>query len=119
MQENVRRRAGRGLALATAIGATLTMATTGAAQAAVPDVLALCSEGSFGSWAEFPERGGLTTVIVPSGQCLEFDLRGDKPEKVEFYADDYELIGTTTYDPSAGLNIATIDTPDGPGIKPF
>lgn len=120
MKQIIRSRAGRGLALTAAVGATLAMTTIGTAQAAAPETLTLCSEGSFASWAEFPERGGLATAEIASGECWDFEVRGDKAEQVLIYkSGDAEPIGATTYDPATGLGIATIDTPNGPDIKPI
>lgn len=117
MQQTTRRRMGRGMALTAAVGAALTMATIGTAQAATPGVFMLCSKGSYDSFASFPDRGGVATTIVPSGQCKSFTFEGDGPEPAEIrMAGGGKLIGPVTYDGRAGLNIATID---GPSFYPF
>ncbi|RKT86442.1 hypothetical protein SAMN05421805_10688 [Saccharopolyspora antimicrobica] len=116
MQQATKRRMGRGIALAVAAGATLTMATMGTAQAAAPGVLKLCSKGSYASYASFPERGGFATYVVPSGKCDTFDFGGNRPERVDIVQSGGRIIGSVTYDGRAGLNIATVD---GPSFYPF
>ncbi|MCX2731739.1 hypothetical protein OOZ19_15970 [Saccharopolyspora sp. NFXS83] len=116
MKQVTRRRMGRGMALTAAVGAALAMATVGTAQAATPGVFKLCSKGSYDSYAAFPDRGGMATTVVPSGQCVDFDLVGDKPEPVEIRQSGGAVIGPVTYDGRAGLNIATVD---GPSFHPF
>ncbi|MFD0919407.1 hypothetical protein [Saccharopolyspora rosea] len=102
------------LAAIAAAGAAVTM-LAGTAQAATPGTFTLCSKGSYGSFAEFPERGGLATAVVPSGQCHSFKFGGDKAEPVQIRVaaepQGGQVIGGTVYDGRAGLNIATVDGP--------
>ncbi|GAA3361891.1 hypothetical protein GCM10020366_47640 [Saccharopolyspora gregorii] len=116
MKQVARRRMGRGMALTAAVGAAFAMATAGTAQAATPGVLTLCSKGSYGSYAVFPDRGGMATVVVPSGKCTDVEFGGNKPERLDIRQSGGAVIGSTIYDGRAGLNIATVD---GPSFYPF
>ncbi|MEV0083951.1 MULTISPECIES: hypothetical protein [Saccharopolyspora] len=117
MQQATKRWTGRGIALAVAAGAALTMGTFGTAQAATPGVFKLCSKGSYDSYATFPERGGFSTFVVRSGECQDFNYGGNGPERVDIVnANSDGVIGSVTYDGRAGLNIATVD---GPSFYPF
>jgi len=57
-------------AVAVALAATATVATTGTAQA-VPTTFALCNDGGgYQVAAEFPSRGGFTTYFAFPGKCV-------------------------------------------------
>jgi hypothetical protein len=122
MKNAIVRRVGRGVVVAATMGAALGTVAVGSAAGDVPSrdttpgKITLCSEGGYGSYARFPERGGLSTVVVPSGDCLTVSLPGNGPEPVRFFvAHNDKFIGATTYDPRVGLKVSTVK---GPDIRP-
>jgi hypothetical protein len=114
---SMRKRATLGIA---AVGLTLAVAgpaTVASANAAKPADTAgyftLCSEGGYTSYAEWPDRGGLSTVLVDNGNCLTVYLGGDENEQVNVY--EYNgssiYIGSTIYNGLVGETIVTVAGP--------
>jgi hypothetical protein len=95
------------------------MTIAGLATAVVPavsasassGVLTLCSEGGYPSYAVFPGRGGLSTYVIPNGQCYSTYLGGTTNEEVDVYANNWQYIGSTIYNGSVGETIVTIAGP--------
>lgn len=62
---------------AVAVGAVTSIAVLGAAApasaATAPGELTVCSKGSYATSVVFPDRGDMSTVVVPSGDCLTID----------------------------------------------
>jgi len=107
--------AAAGLALAVAGPATIASASV-ARPADEAGYFALCSQGGYTSYAEWPDRGGLETVLVDNGTCLTVYLRGDVNEQVNVYEydnGDSIYIGSTIYN---GLDGETITTVAGPSF---
>lgn len=73
---------------------------------------ALCSDGGYGSFAVFPDRGGWSTVVIPNGVCLRYAMGGNINEEVDVYdADNGQYIGSTIYNGLVGETIVTIPGP--------
>lgn len=116
MSQTTRRRTIRGMVLAGALGSLLALSPVTDAQAATPGTLTLCSGGDFASYAAFPGRGGLATVIVERGRCRSFHLGGNRPERADVHVANGRYIGSFTYDGRQGANIRTVN---GPSFYPF
>ncbi|WP_406207982.1 hypothetical protein OH807_35890 [Kitasatospora sp. NBC_01560] len=75
----------------------------------------LCSNGTYASYAVFPQRN-MATVIVPPGSCVGLSLSGRSSETVVLYG--YKPNGSTfkiatdTFDDRDGERIRTLNTPD-------
>jgi hypothetical protein len=74
----------------------------------------LCSEGGYTSYAEWPGRGGLSTVLVDNGSCITAYLGGTQNEQVDVY--EYSngasiYIASTIYNGLVGETIVTVAGP--------
>jgi hypothetical protein len=115
------------LRVAGAVGALGVTAVLlpGAAEAATPSTLLVCSDGPFHSYVALPDRGGLTTRVVQSGQCTAFSLGGSSNERADVWGTTQfsgpdgstggggpsYYIGSFVYNGTQGANIATVDGP--------
>ncbi|MFD0278114.1 hypothetical protein ACFVHB_29990 [Kitasatospora sp. NPDC127111] len=76
----------------------------------------LCSHGTYPSYAVFPKRGDMATVVVEPGRCVSLSLSGQSRETVVLYGlkpnREKFKIGTDTFDDRVGERIRTLNTPD-------
>jgi len=100
-----------GMAAAASLTAAAVIVPATSASAAT-GVFTLCSDGGYGSVAQFPDRGYLETVVIDPGRCTSLVLGGDTNEQVNVIdADTDQLIGSTIYNGSVGETIVTIAGP--------
>ncbi|MFJ3793433.1 hypothetical protein [Kitasatospora sp. NPDC090091] len=97
------RAAAAGCAVA-ALAAVLVPA--GAAQAATPGQFTLCSDGYYGSYAEFPDRHMATRIVQP-GTCTTLWLSGRSKDYVVLHQDNGAIVGSFSYDDAAGAGVST------------
>ncbi|MFI6446050.1 hypothetical protein [Kitasatospora sp. NPDC050543] len=83
----------------------------------------LCSNGSYASYAVFPKRGNMATVIATPGNCVGLKLTGESKEKVVLYGikpnGSSFKIATDTFDDSDGERIQTLNNPGNNDWKTF
>jgi hypothetical protein len=95
----------------TAMAALAGLATVPAASADT-GALTLCSQGGYGSYAQWPDRGDFSTFVIPNGQCYTSNVGGNTNEDIDIYdACTNQLIGSTIYNGSVGETIVTIAGP--------
>lgn len=107
------RRIAKSVALPVAAGAAIASlpATAQAAEQSV--VVTVCSRGSFYSLLEFPQRGGLQTVMVGAGSCLHWtNLGGSGVEQVNVHGGG-EYIASFQWDSNRSVTVNTVDTASG------
>ncbi|WP_371493751.1 hypothetical protein OG871_01780 [Kitasatospora sp. NBC_00374] len=110
-----------GLVLAAGLvgltGATSARAADVPAKPAIPAGanFVLCSFGNYPSYAVFPKRGDMATVIAEPGRCVGLSLSGQSKEKVVLYGikpnQSSFKIATDTFDDREGERIRTLNTP--------
>jgi hypothetical protein len=101
--------AGTGVAAAAGLAFAIVPAASASASSGV---LTLCSEGGYWSNVEFPDRGGLSTYVIPPGECYGTPLGGSFNEQANVYdSNTGRLIGSTIYNGSVGETIVTIAGP--------
>lgn len=101
--------AGTGVAVAAGLAFAVIPAASASASSGV---FTLCSEGGYSSYVVFPGRGGLSTFVIPAGECYGTALGGSTNEQVDVYdADGGQYIGSTIYNGSVGETLVTISGP--------
>ncbi|MER7011144.1 hypothetical protein ABT324_06935 [Saccharopolyspora sp. NPDC000359] len=104
------RRAGASALAIGVLTSSAMLAATVSASAATGQ-LTVCSQGDYDSFVEFPARGGMTTVIVDSGHCMDFDFgdsNASEPINVFGLQDPAQFwIGSGSFRPSEGGTVTT------------
>ena len=120
---NTIKRIGSSAAVVGILTSGAALAVAAPASAATPGEISVCSKGNYATSVEFPARGGLSSVIVPAGDCANLGSLGSDDQveqiKVHGYAgsdDKGKEIGEGSFRPSEGGNVVTSGTLDDPKV---
>ncbi|MFR9732018.1 hypothetical protein ACL03H_22565 [Saccharopolyspora sp. MS10] len=95
---------------------TATAASAATTAAVSPGTLSLCSDGSYSTQVEFPDRGGFSTFVVPAGQCHDttgLSSAGIEPITVVGLTDGGQRfqVGKGSFNASKGGIVKSYGTP--------
>lgn len=98
-----------------AVAAAATAALIGAtpASAAGAGVLDVCSHGNYGTSVEFPNRGGLSTTVVPVGSCQSIQMgyqRANEPINIYGHFPHQVWLRSATFCAAVGGFVGTYGT---------
>lgn len=120
---NTMKRIGSSAAVVGVLTSGVALAVAAPASAETPGKISVCSKGNYGTSVEFPGRGGLSSVVVPAGECTELGHLGTgdqvEPIVVHGYAGNDgqgKVIGDGSFRPSKGGGVVTSGTLDDPQV---
>lgn len=121
------KRVGAAVVAGAALSSVVVLATAGSAAAATtPNQFTLCATGNYSAGALFPDRGDLSTVLVPAGHCLTLPNTRDKSSDTVVVLGRYNThpdvsftVGSFTFNDSVGGGADASGTTTAPRLLPW